>query len=157
MALTSASSFSDYMEGTILAWYKGTAFPAAPGTCYLGLFTANPADTGTVAAPADGTEMTITNGTTGYAAYARQAITWGAVAAASAAPLSDATGQQIQNSAQVTYPANNGGSTVTVTGVGVYSALTAGSLLYYVAITAQAYSAGSAPTVNVSGLTVGLD
>lgn len=158
MALTAANGFSDYMETQILNWYKGTTFPAAPATTYLGLFTANPADTGSTGGTADGTEMTTTNGATGYAAYARQAIAWGAIGAASSAPISDSTGQQIQNSAQITFPANNGGSTVTVTGVGVYSAATAGNLLYYIALgSSQAYANGSQPTVNATSLTVAID
>ncbi len=146
------------METQILNWLKGTAMPTAPATCYLGLFTANPGDTGTTGGTADGTEVTTTNGTGGYAAYTRQALSWSAIGSASGAPISDSTGQQIQNSAQITFPANNGGSTVTVTGVGIYSASTAGNLLYYIPLTSsQPYANGSQPTVNANQLTCAVD
>lgn len=157
MALASASSFSDYLEDALLKWMAGTTFPAAPTTLYFGLFTTNPADAGTGASPQDGTEMTTSNGTTGFTNYARIAVTastgWNAIAAASG----DTTGQQISNVAAIppsgTAWTNNGGSTVTVAGIGIWSAATAGNLFtYYPLATPQAVTNGTAYSLAASGL-----
>src|SRR5438045_2516380 len=125
MALTSASAFSDWFEDAILQWMKGTAtkLTTAPTTVYVGLFTTNPADTGTTGGTADGTEMTTSNGTLGFTNYARVAITTATGWTGPAAATGDSTGQQLSNAALLpasgTAWTNNGGSTVTVTGVGI--------------------------------------
>ena len=162
MALASAASFADYAEGAILAWMKGTAFPTAPTTWYVGLFTTNPADTGTQASPANGTEVTTTNGTGGFTNYARVAITassgWNAIAAATG----DSTGQQISNNALLpasgTAWTNNGGSTVTITGIGFWDAATAGNLYVYLPLTtAQPVTNTAAFSIPVSGAVIQVD
>lgn len=162
MSLASAASFSDFYENAILAWFKGTTFPAAPVTLYVGLFTVNPADTGTTGGTADGTEMTTSNGATGFSNYARVAITaasgWNAIAAATG----DSTGQQITNNALLppsgTAWTNNGGSTVTVTGVGIWSAATAGNLFVYIPLTvSQAVTNGAAFSIGIAGLVLQTD
>lgn len=53
-----ANAMSDYLEDALLGWFKGTAFPTAPATVYIGLFTALPGDTGSSGTSADGTEAT---------------------------------------------------------------------------------------------------
>ena len=162
MALSNASGFSDYMESKILSWFKGSAFPTAPTTVYVGLFTANPADTGTTGGTADGTEMTTSNGATGFSNYARVAITtatgWNAIAAATG----DSTGQQISNNAALppsgTSWTNNGGSTVTISGVGIWDASTAGNLLFIIPLTvAQAVTNGTAFSMASGGLVAQVD
>lgn len=160
MSLT-ASGFSDYFEDKILKWFKGTTFVAAPTTLSVGLFTTNPADTGTTGGTADGTEMSTSNGATGFSNYARVAITaasgWNAIAAATG----DATGQQITNNAQLppsgTAWTNNGGSTVTISGIGIWDAATSGNLLLWFAITPQAVTNGNAFQINAAGLVVQVD
>lgn len=162
MALTSAAIFADYAEGAILSWLKGTTFPAAPATWYVGLFTTNPADTGTQGAPANGTEMTTTNGATGFSNYARVSITaasgWNAIAAASG----DSTGQQISNNALLPPSGaawtNNGGSTVTVTGIGFWDASTAGNLWFYIPLAVgQAVTNTAAFSINPAGAVIQVD
>ena len=150
MPLSSAASMSDYTENSLLLWLKGTTMPAAPTTVYAGLLTTNPADTGTTGGTADGTEAS-------YSGYARQSCALTAVGSASGAPLSDSTGQQVQNTTQLTFPAVVAGP-VTVTGVGYYSALTTGNLLFWAALTSsQAYATGSAPIILANGATLGVD
>lgn len=56
-----AGAFSDYLEGTVLNWLRGTAMPTPPAQLWVGLFTATPPDTGTYTSPADGTEVVATN------------------------------------------------------------------------------------------------
>ena len=156
MSLT-AVAMSDWMEGQWLKWFTGTTFPTAPTTLYFGLFTTNPADTGTAASPSDGTEVTTSNGSTGFSNYARIAVTastgWNAITAATG----DATGQQEQNASAITGTGwtNNGGSSVTITGVGCWSASTAGNLYCYFPLTAsQPLANGSAFSIAGSGLTL---
>lgn len=160
MSLT-GYGFSDYFESAILNWFKHSAFPSVVTTFSVGLFTTNPADTGTTGGTADGTEMSTSNGTTGFSNYARVPITaasgWGAIAAATG----DSTGQQIQNNALLpasgTAWTNNGGSTVTVTGIGIYDASTAGNLIFYITISSQTVSNGNSFSIAISGLTVQVD
>src|ERR1035437_1994952 len=127
MSLSSAASFSDYFETAILNWFKGTTFPTAPTTLYVGLFTANPADTGTTGGTADGTEVTTANTSAGFgAAYARVPITASSGFSAIGAASGDSTGQQISNAALL--PAsgaawtNASGGTTSVTGEGIWDA-----------------------------------
>lgn len=160
MSLT-GYGFSDYLETKILNFLKGTSMPAAPATVYIGLFTAQPADTGTTGGTADGTEVTTTNGTGGWSNYARQALTtatgWNAIAAATG----DSTGQQITNNATIggnTAWTNNGGSTVTITGVGIWDATTSGNLLIYInLVSSQALANGSAFSFAAGNLAVQVD
>lgn len=165
MSLSAASGLSDYMEQQILSLFKGTKVlsnpgvtaPAAP-TLYAGLFTTNPADTGTTGGTADGTEMTTINGATGYAAYARVVNTFGAIISASPTPLSDATGQEIQDAAALAWATNNGTATVTVTGIGIWDAATGGNLWDYIPLaTPQQVTVGASFSVAVSAETIGLD
>ena len=156
MSLT-AVAMSDWMEAQWLNWFQGTTFPAAPTTLYFGLFTTNPADAGTSASPQDGTEVTTSNGTLGFSNYARIAMTastgWTSITAATG----DTTGQQEQNAAALTGTGwtNNGGSSVTITGVGCWSASTGGHLYCYFPLTAsQPLANGSAFSIASDGLTL---
>jgi hypothetical protein len=166
MPLT-AASFGDYLEGEILNFIKGTTGAGtpfngatAPANLYVGLLTSITApaniDTGTAGAQQNGTEVTTTNGTGGWTAYARIAIPssgWGAIAAAGG----DATGQQIANSAALGGAAtawqNGGGSSVSIVAIGIYDAATAGNMWFYGTLTAtQPIANGSAFSIGIGGI-----
>jgi hypothetical protein len=162
MALTSASAFGDYFETAILAWFKGVTFPAAPTTLWVGLFTTNPTDTGTTGGTADGTEVTTTNGTGGFTNYQRVPVVaasgWSAIGAASG----DSTGQQISNGALLpasgTAWTNNGGSTVTISGIGIWDASTAGHLPFYIPLgTSQPVTTTASFSIAIGGLVAQVD
>ena len=104
---------SKYLEDNILNWLKGTAFPAAPSGLYLGLMTTAP-----TASNATGTEAS-------YTGYARQAVTLGSLAGTTAL----GSGDSASSTAQVTFPTNNSGSTVTVQSFALFDAATAGNML----------------------------
>lgn len=167
MALATAASFSDYLENAILQWFRGTAFPSVPASFYIGLFTTNPLDTGTTGGTTDGTEMSTTNGTLGFTNYARVAVAastagWTAPAVATGDTVPNASGQQISNAALLpasgTSWTNNGGSTVTVAGIGCYDALTNGHLLFYIPLTVpQAITNGVAFAIPIAGLVFQVD
>ncbi|HLY31261.1 MAG TPA: hypothetical protein VKQ36_09540 [Ktedonobacterales bacterium] len=132
-----ANALSDHMEAALLNWLKGTTFPAAPTTLYVGLFTALPGDTGTTGSPADGTEVTASNG------YARVALTtssgWSAIGGESS------TEQYITNAGAISFPAATG-SWGTIVGYGVWDASTSGNLIFYGTITSQAITNGMTPS-----------
>jgi hypothetical protein len=165
MALTNASGMADYLETQVLNLLKGTKVLATPGatapaapTFYAGLFTTTPTDTGTVGGTADGVEMTTTSGATGYPAYARVVDTFGAITTANVTPLSDATGQEIQDSAALSWAANNGSATVTVTAIGVWDAPTGGNLWDYIPLASpQQVSVTSAFAVAASAEAIAVD
>lgn len=107
---------SDYLELKVLNWIRGTAFGAAPGTVYVGLFVGDPTDNG-----AGGAEIT-TN-----IAAARVAVTFGA-------PV----GNAISNSALVDFGAADGDADAEgdpVTHFGIFDAAAAGNLLGSAALT----------------------
>ena len=106
-------SFSNFLETEVLDHVFGGNAYTAPGTLYLALHTASPAEDGS------GAEVS-TSGT----AYARTAVTF------------TVTGNTATTSAAVEYAtatANFG----TVTHVGVWDASTAGNLLAYAALTSS--------------------
>jgi hypothetical protein len=99
---------SKYLQDAVLNWLKGTTFPAAPGTLYLGLFTTNPADDNSA-----GTEVS-TSGT----AYVRRAVTLGSITGTDTSSA--------QNSADVTFPSATGAGFGTIVGAGIFSAISGG-------------------------------
>jgi hypothetical protein len=161
-------AFGDYFEGYLLSFLKGTTGAGTPfngstppANLYVALMTANPADTGTLGSPSNGTEVTTTNGTTGWSAYARIAIAssgWSAIAAATG----DSTGQQISNSAAIggagTAWQNGGGSSVTITGISIWDASTSGNLWFWTSLTSnQPVANGSAFSIGVAGIVIQVD
>jgi hypothetical protein len=143
-----AGAFSDYLEGTVLAWLQGTAMPASPTNVYVGLFTALPADTGTSGSPADGTEVTSSNG------YARVAV---AVPGDVSPIIANGTTQQFQVSNSVIFPQATG-SWGTVVGYGVWDAASSGHLLWYDALTApQAIGTNQTPSLAAGQIIISLD
>lgn len=115
---------SDYLEAQVLNWtFRRAAFAAAP-TTHAALFTANPTDAG------GGTEASY-GGATPYARQPLSAANFGAAS----------TGSSIINTVAITFPQNQSGGSVTVTGIGVYDAAAAGNLLYWHALS---------PTVTVN-------
>ena len=125
------TAMSDYLEAALLNHVlRNTAYtPSA--TLYLSLHTADPTDAGT------GAEVT-------GGSYARQTISFSAP-----------SGNACSNSTQVTF---TGMPAVTVTHVGIWSASTAGNLLFYGALTAsKVVAAGESFAVASAALTVTLN
>lgn len=113
------SAFSNYLEEKIVQFFlqENTANVTTPGQTYLALFT-----------NAELTNNTATDATTftepTYNAYARKAVDWTNIA-------SGAT----KNNAAISFDANDGANPVTITGIGVYDALTSGNLLLWSKLT----------------------
>ena len=108
------SALSDYSEKLMLDFLMTTGTATRPTAWYVGLFTAAPSDSG------GGTEVS-------GSGYARQSVTF--AAATTVAGTTD-------NTTTVTFTAA-GGSWGTVSHIGIFTALTAGSLLWHGAMTAS--------------------
>ena len=109
------AGFSDYLENkTLIHIFGGTAY-TAPGTLYVGLYTAAPSDTG------GGTEVS-------GGSYARKSMP--------DMTVSGTSPTQATNGAAVEFVTATG-SWGTVTHVGVFDALTTGNLMAWAALTAS--------------------
>jgi hypothetical protein len=125
-------SLSNYFETAIINWLRGTTMPAAPGTLYVGLFTADPGEAG------GGTEAS-------YAGYARQALSL-------SAPPSP-----VSNTGVVSFPAV-AGSTQTFVAAALFDAATGGNQLAYDnAMTDKAVAVGDIPEFAAGAFTFTLD
>lgn len=131
-------SLANFLEDAVINWLRGTAMPAAPGTLYVALFTADPGETGVLT-----NEVVVTGGTL----YARTAVTL-------TAPPSP-----VSNSADVVFP-TAGASWGTVTHAALVDNATrgAGNVLASNALSAsQAIGAGITPRFVTGQLTFTLD
>jgi hypothetical protein len=107
------SQFSDYFEAAILNWFRGTTFPAATGSVYLGLHTTATNDAG------GGTEVSGND-------YARQALTKDTGTWTSP----DSSGV-ISNVDPVVFPDADPGAWGTVTHGALWDASTDGNMLMH--------------------------
>ena len=156
MSLTGLN-MGDYMEGAVLQIFKGIQLTARP-QFFAALHTVIPADTGSMAAPSNGTELTTVNGVGGYAAYARVTLTSNTAWSNLAAAVGDATGQQISNLSIISWPANNGGSTITLVAVSLWDAATLGNMFAYVPISPSfSLTNGAAFSIAAGGLVLQAD
>lgn len=130
-----AGSKSDFLENKVLDHLLGATTYTPPATLYMGLFTANPSDSG------GGTEVT-------GGSYARVSVTnnttnWPA-----------ASGGSKSNGTAITFPtatANWG----TVTAFGIFDASTAGNLLFWGTLTtSKAVDNGDTASFASGALTV---
>lgn len=128
----SISSFSIYLVDMILNWFKGTTAASAPSTIYAGLFTS-------LVASGTGTEVT-----TDIRVAGRVAITaWGSL-------TTEGTKRVIKNTTAVDF----GNSANTVLGVyilGLWSAVTAGNLYVFLAVTPRDVLAGEPYPIPANG------
>lgn len=113
------SKFSNYTEANIVeTTLRGAAFPVPAGV-YVALFTADPTDANVTA-----NEVQLA----AWPAYVRKDAADGAsISTGWTAPADGVS----SNAKVITFPANNGASSVTVTHIGLYDASTGGNLLYH--------------------------
>lgn len=137
------SSFSNYTEGNIIeTTLRGAAFPV-PAAVYVALFTADPTDANVTANEVQ---------TSALPAYARQDAAAGA--AISTGWTANSNGVST-NAKVVTYPANNGAGSVTVTHLGLYDAATGGNLLYHAPlVSTKTLLVGDVFSFGISSITV---
>jgi len=129
------SAFSNTVEDAILNHYlRNIAIGAPPATVYVALYTSDPGETNS------GTEVSGN-------AYARQAVTFNA-------PSSGAC----TNSADITFPEATPAGWGTVTHFAIFNAATAGTMLFYGALTtSKTVSAGDIVRFKAGQLSIALD
>lgn len=131
------SAMSDFLENKLIDWFfrgqaigiTGASAAAAtgPANLYVGLFTANPTD-------ADGGAEVTGN------AYARVTVAsslanWAGTQAPASTVASSGSGGTTSNNAAITYPTPTPAGWGTVTGVGIFDAVTGGNLLVWSPLT----------------------
>lgn len=137
------SKFSNYTETNIIeTTLRGAAFPV-PAAIYLALATADITDANTTANEVQ---------TSAWPAYARQDAASGAAISTGWAAAADGVST---NAKVLTYAANNGAGSVTVTHIGIYDALTGGNLLYHAPlVSSKTLLVGDVLSFGIAALTV---
>ena len=125
--MTVTSGFSQYLENANLNWFRGTTFPAVPGTMYLALFTTAPVN------GVDGAAVEVSGGS-----YARKSFTPNTTNFGAPSGAAPATAVLGANQVFVTPT----GSWGTVVGWAIYDAVTAGNMLAYGAFSGVAVGTG---------------
>lgn len=119
------SQFSNYTEGNIIeTTLRGAAFPVPSGV-HVALFTADPTDANVTA-----NEVQLA----AFPGYVRRDAAGGA--AISTGWTANSNGVS-SNAKVITFPANNGAASVTITHIGLYDAATGGNLLYHAPLTSS--------------------
>jgi len=151
---------SDFLENKIIDWLLRaqaigvTGATAAAGTgpanVYVGLFTANPSDTG------GGTE--VSGGSYARVTVASALTAWAGTQAAASTVASSGTSGTTSNNNAITFPtpsANWG----TVTGIGIFDATTTGNLLFWAPLTVSKTinNGDPAPSFAAAALTIQID
>ena len=126
---------SNYLEENILNHVLRNTAYTSPTTVYVGLFTASPTDTGSLAAELSGD------------GYARQSATFGA-------PAQEAGSGQVANSVEILFPEATG-AWAEATHFAIVDAETAGNVLYHEALdTPRTAGIGDQIRFQVGALTV---
>lgn len=144
------SNMSDSLENAIVDWYfRGQTF-TPPATIYVALFTANPSDTG------GGTEVT-------GGSYARVGVTgslanWAGTQSAGSTVASTGTSGTTSNNGVITFPTPTANWGV-ITGIGLFTASTAGTMHWWGALTTSktVNNGDPAPSFAAAALTIQID
>lgn len=144
------AAMSDYLENKLIDQiFRGQAF-SFPATLHVGLFTANPSDTG------GGTEVT-------GGSYARVGVTaslanWAGTQSAGSTTASSGTGGTTSNNSAITFPAPTA-NWGTITGFGIFDASSGGNLLFWGALTTNktVNNGDAAPAFSAAALSIQID
>lgn len=155
------ANMTDFCENKLLDWFFRaqaigiTGATAAAGTgpanVYIGLFTANPTDTG------GGTEVS-------GGSYARQGVAsslanWAGTQSAGSTTASTGTSGTTSNNNAITFspaPTANWG---VITGIGIFDALTVGNMLFWAPLTTSktVNNGDPSPVFAAAALTIQID
>jgi hypothetical protein len=127
------AAMTDFLENKLLDFlFRGQALTAiggasaaagtGPTSLYVGLYTANPTDTG------GGTE--VTGGSYARVAVSSSLANWAGTQAAASTTASSGTGGTTSNNGTITFPTPSA-DWGTITGFGIFDASSAGNLLIY--------------------------
>ncbi len=144
------AALTDYLENRLIDWLlRGQSF-TAPTTVWVGLFTANPSDSG------GGTEVS-------GGSYARVSVTsslanWAGTQSAGSTTASSGTSGTTSNNGTITFPAPTA-NWGTITGVGIFDASSGGNLLLFGALSANktVNNGDASPTFPAAALSFQID
>ncbi len=135
------AGLSTYLSDALLAWIKGAAMPSAPSGLHVGLFTADPTDSGSTT-----NEVTAT-----IRAAGRVAAPFGATANASGG------GRQIANNAIVDFGDADGAPSGPLTHFAIFDAASGGNMLGSGSLGSVNVAAGNLVSFASGALVVRLD
>lgn len=141
---------SNYLENKLIDQiFRAQAF-TFPTQLHIGLFTANPSDSG------GGTE--VTGGSYARVALAPSLTNWAGTQGAGSTTASTGTDGTTSNNVAITFPAPTANWGV-ITGLAVFDAATGGNLLFWAPLNANktVNSGDAAPSFAAAALTVQLD
>jgi len=151
---------SDFLENKLLDFlFRGQALgitgaTAAAGTgpanVYVGLFTANPSDTG------GGTE--VSGGSYARVTVASSLANWAGTQSAASTTASSGTSGTTSNNGAITFPTPSA-TWGSITGLGIYDASTAGNLLFWAPLTTSktVNNGDPAPSFAAAALSIQID
>ena len=141
------SAASDYTELNLLNAITGQAAFPAIGLTYVALHTAAPSEDGTTT-----NEVTLI----AWPAYARKnAEAGGAVGSGWTAPVTAGATKETKNKNILTFTANNGAATVTITHWSIWNTATAGNMILAQALTTPVnITAGDIFVFDINALTL---
>jgi hypothetical protein len=154
------TALSDFLENKLIDWlFRGQAIGitgasagagSGPTNLYVGLFTVNPSDTG------GGTE--VTGGSYARVTVASSLANWAGTQAAASTTASTGTTGTTSNNGAITFPAPSA-NWGTVTGFGIFDAVSAGNLLIWGALTANktVNNGDAAPSFAAAALSIQID
>lgn len=155
------AAMSDFLENKLIDWlFRAQAIGitgasagagSGPTTLYIGLYTANPTDTG------GGTEVAGNNYGRASVTSAMGATGWAGTQSAGSTVASSGTGGTTSNNGVITF-ATPSASWGTVTGFGVFDAVSGGNLLIWGALTAsKVINSGDTVTFPAGSLSFQID
>lgn len=154
------AAFSDFLENKLIDFlFRGQALGitgasagagSGPTALFVGLFTANPSDTG------GGTE--VTGGSYARVSIASALANWAGTQTAGSTAASSGTSGTTSNNGSITFPAPTADWGV-ITGFGIYDASSAGNLLVYGALSANktVNNGDAAPIFSAAALSIQVD
>lgn len=154
------AAFSDFLENKLIDFlFRGQALGitgasagagSGPTALFVGLFTANPSDTG------GGTE--VSGGSYARVSVASALANWAGTQTAGSTAASSGTSGTTSNNGSITFPAPSANWGV-ITGFGIFDASTGGNLLVYGALSANktVNNGDAAPIFSAAALSVQID
>lgn len=154
------AAMSDFLENKLIDWlFRGQAIGitgasagagSGPTSLYVGLFTANPTDTG------GGTE--VSGGAYARVTIASSLANWAGTQAAASTTASSGTSGTTSNNGAITFPAPTANWGV-ITGFGIFDATSGGNLLIWGSLsTSKTVNNGdAAPAFNAAALSIQID
>lgn len=154
------AALSDFLENKLIDWlFRGQAIGitgasagagSGPTSLYVGLFTANPTDTG------GGTE--VSGGAYARVTIASSLANWAGTQAAASTVASSGNSGTTSNNNSITFPAPTANWGV-ITGFGIFDATSGGNLLIWGSLsTSKTVNNGdAAPAFNAAALSIQID